>query len=73
MYLTENPIGTHVWIDGIEYEIAPEVDMWTCKGCDLYNSISCTVGDREPCTHSSRNDKTGIIFKRCCNVAKLHP
>ena len=73
MYLTENPVGTHVWIDGIEYVIAEEMVAWTCAGCDLYHSESCYKGFRERCTMSDRKDKTGIIFKRCCKVAKLHP
>lgn len=74
MFLTENPIGTHVFINGIEYVIEEEWFLDSCKGCDLFGlNNECIHCDRERCIKENRNDNTGIIFRRCCNVAKLHP
>lgn len=72
MILSENPIGTHVWIDGVEYVTTREVHHKSCDNCDL-QILTCSLKDREPCWCGHRTDGTGIIFKRCCNVAKLHP
>jgi len=63
----EIPVNGTFEFDGIEYRAIEDRKNTGCEKCDFYDEREtsvCALSEISPCSHSSREDDTNIVFKR---------